>query len=122
VAEGKVPPGPTVTVPLVKLAWGRSGDKGNSSNIGIIARKPEYLPAIRQAVTAEAVKRHMAYAVEGRVQRFDLPGIGGVNFLLQEALGGGGIASLRNDPQGKAFAQMLLDLPVEVPAVWGLRA
>ena len=122
VAEGKVPPGPTVTVPLVKLAWGRSGDKGNSSNIGIIARKPEYLPAIRQAVTEEAVKRHMAYAVEGKVQRFDLPGIGGVNFLLQEALGGGGIASLRNDPQGKAFAQMLLDLPVEVPAVWGLRA
>ncbi|HYM30635.1 MAG TPA: acyclic terpene utilization AtuA family protein [Candidatus Cybelea sp.] len=117
-----MPAGATVTVPLVKLAWGRSGDKGNDSNIGIIARKPEYLPVIRAQLTAEAVRRHMAYAVEGEVERFDLPGPGAVNFLLHEALGGGGVNSLRNDPQGKAFAQMLLDFPVQVPASWGLAA
>jgi hypothetical protein len=119
---GSLPPGPTVTVPLVKLAWGRSGDKGNDSNIGIIARKPEYLAVIRQQVTPAAVKRYMAHAVEGEVERFDLPGPGAINFLLHAALGGGGVNSLRNDPQGKAFAQMLLDLPVEVPASWGLVA
>jgi hypothetical protein len=119
---GSLPPGPTVTVPLVKLAWGRSGDKGNDSNIGIIARKPEYLAVIRQQVTPAAVKRYMAHAVEGEVERFDLPGPGAINFLLHAALGGGGVNSLRNDPQGKAFAQMLLDLPIEVPASWGLAA
>lgn len=105
----------TVQVPLVLLAWGRSGDKGNDANIGIIARRREYLPYIRQSVTAEAVREYFAFKIEGGVERFDLPGIGAVNFLLHEALGGGGIASLRNDPQGKAFAQMLLDMPVTVP-------
>ncbi len=119
---GTVPPGPTVTVPLVRIAWGRSGDKGNTANIGLIARRPEYLAVIRQQVTPEAVKRYMAHAVQGRVERFDMPGPGGVNFLLYEALGGGGMNSLRNDPLGKAFAQMLMDLPVDVPKSWGLAA
>jgi hypothetical protein len=64
----------------------------------------------------------MVHVLKGRVERFDLPGIHGLNFLLHNALGGGGVASLRNDPQGKAFAQMLLDYPVEVPAAWGLGA
>jgi hypothetical protein len=119
---GSVPAGPVVTVPLVRIAWGRSGDKGNTANIGLIARKPEYLTIIRAQVTPEAVKRYMAHAVKGKVERFDLPGPGGVNFLLHEALGGGGMNSLRNDPLGKAFAQMLMDLPVEVPLAWGLAA
>lgn len=115
-----VPAGPTVTVPLIKLAWGRSGDKGNASNIGIIARKPEYLPAIRRALTPEAVGAYMGHLVKGKVERFEVPGIRALNFLMQDALGGGGMASLRNDPLGKAHAQILLDLPVEVPKAWGL--
>ena len=97
------------------LAWGRSGDKGNHANVGLMARKAEYLPHIRAAVTAEAVAHHYRHILEGKVERFDLPGINGLNFLLQDVLGGGGTASLRNDPQGKAYAQMLLDFPVPVP-------
>ena len=107
-------------VPLIRLAWARSGDKGNDSNIGVIARKAEYLPAIRAALTADAVASWFGQLVDGPVERFDWPGIHGLNFLLHGALGGGGIASLRNDPQGKAFAQILLDFPVPVPVSWGL--
>lgn len=111
---------PRRAVPLVRLAWARSGDKGDDSNIGIIARKPEYLPAIRAALTEDAVQRYFSHLVEGPVERFEWPSIHGLNFLLRHALGGGGIASLRNDPQGKAYAQMLLDYPVPVPVAWGL--
>ncbi len=106
------------TVPLIALAWARSGDKGNNSNIGVIARKPEYLPVIRRALTCDAVANYFAHHLEGKtsepVERFDVPGIRAVNFVLHDVLGGGGIASLRNDPQGKGFAQMLLDFPVPV--------
>jgi hypothetical protein len=115
-----LPAGATKTVPLVRLAYARSGDKGDDSNIGVIARQPDYLPAIRTALTADAVAGWFAHLVEGPVERFDWPGIHGLNFLLHNALGGGGIASLRNDPQGKAFAQMLLDFPVPVPADWAV--
>jgi hypothetical protein len=103
-----------VVVPLVALAWGRSGDKGNKANVGILARKPEYLPFIRAALSEEAVAEYYAHILEGGVDRFDLPGVDGLNFLLHDVLGGGGIASLRNDPQGKAYAQMLLDYPIPV--------
>jgi hypothetical protein len=113
--------GPTVEVPLVALAWGRSGDKGAHSNIGIIARKPDYLPYIRATLTEDAVAKYFAHFLEGKVERYDLPGISALNFMLLEALGGGGVASLRNDPQGKAYAQMLLDHPVKVPAVLAKR-
>lgn len=106
----------TRTLPLVRLAWGRSGDKGDAANIGILARKPQYLPFIRAALTEPAVAAWFAHLVKGRVQRFDLPGTQALNFLMHEALGGGGIASVRMDPQGKAFAQMLLDFPVPIPA------
>jgi hypothetical protein len=113
--------GGAVEVPLVKLAYGRSGDKGNHANVGVIARKPAYLPFIRAALTEAAVAKWFGHLFEGgsgKVARFDLPGVSAVNFMLFEALGGGGIASLRNDPQGKALAQMLLDFPVPVsPAV-----
>jgi hypothetical protein len=104
------------TVPLVQLAWGRSGDKGDTVNIGIIARRPEFLPFIRAAITEEAVRRWFAHLVRGEVRRYDLPGTHALNFTLQEALGGGGIASVRMDSQGKAYAQMLLDHPVPIPA------
>lgn len=117
-ATATLPAGATKTVPLVRLAYARSGDKGDDSNIGVIARQPEYLPAIRAALTTDAVAGWFAHLVEGPVERFDWPGIHGLNFLLHHALGGGGIASLRNDPQGKAFAQMLLDFPVPVPVSW----
>jgi hypothetical protein len=103
-------------VPLVRLAWGRSGDKGDSANIGILARRPEYLPFIRAALSADAVAQWFAHLVQGPVHRYEWPGLDGLNFLLERALGGGGIASLRIDPQGKAYAQMLLDFPIPVPA------
>lgn len=118
VAYPALPAGPRVTVPLLALAYGRSGDKGDSANIGILARRPEFLPAMAAALTADAVKGYFAHIVTGPVERFPLPGLHGFNFLMQGALDGGGIASLRHDPQGKAFAQMLLDMPMSVPAAW----
>jgi hypothetical protein len=112
----------THSVPLVRLAWGRSGDKGDSANIGILARRPEYLPYIRAALTSEAVAQWFAHLVQGPVHRYEWPGLDGLNFLMERALGGGGIASLRIDPQGKAYAQMLLDFPIPVPATLELPA
>lgn len=116
------PAGPTsagdAAVPLVKLAVARSGDKGNHANIGVMARDAAYLPCIRAALTADAVAHYMAHVLDpqaGKVSRWELPGLNAFNFLLENALGGGGIASIRIDPQGKAFAQQLLDFPVPVP-------
>ncbi|WP_416896607.1 MAG: acyclic terpene utilization AtuA family protein [Minwuia sp.] len=118
----EAPSGETVTVPLLAIAHGRSGDKGAHANIGVIARQPEYLPVLRHALTAEAVGAYMSHVFDDgvKIDRFDLPGIGAMNFMLYEALGGGGVASLRNDPQGKAYAQILMDMPVEVPKAWGV--
>ncbi|SIQ92647.1 acyclic terpene utilization AtuA family protein [Aquipseudomonas alcaligenes] len=106
------------TVPLVKLAVARSGDKGNHSNIGVMARKPEYLAWIAAALSEAAVAEWMQHVLDGqtgKVSRWYLPGSHSLNFLLENALGGGGVASLRIDPQGKAFAQQLLEFPVPVP-------
>jgi len=104
-------------VPLVELAWARSGDKGDISNIGVIARRAEYLPWIRRALTPGAVAGWFAHLMRGeRVERYELPGLGALNFVLYEALGGGGSASLSSDPLGKSYAQILLEFPVEVPA------
>ena len=105
-----------VTVPLVRLACARSGDKGDRSNIGIVARRPEYLPFILAQVTPEVVAAYFAHLVAGPVRRYVLPGIHGCNFVLDRALGGGGTTSLRMDPLGKGMGQMLLDLEVRVPA------
>ena len=105
------------TVPLVKLAWARSGDKGNHANIGVIARQAEYLPYLNAALTEQAVGTYMQHVLDpdaGSVHRWTMPGMNAFNFLLKNALGGGGIASLRIDPQGKAFAQQLLDMPIPV--------
>ncbi|MGN5352384.1 acyclic terpene utilization AtuA family protein [Ralstonia sp. L16] len=108
-------PGPTREVPLIELAYARSGDKGDTSNIGVIARRPEDLPLLRAQLTAEAVAAYLAHVVKGRVTRYELPGIHAFNFVCEQALGGGGMASLRNDPLGKGMAQVLLTMPVRVP-------
>jgi hypothetical protein len=105
-------------LPLIRLAWARSGDKGNSSNIGVIARRPEWLPLLREQLTEARVNAWLAHLVEGEVTRYDLPGIHAMNFLCTRALDGGGMASLRNDPLGKGMAQILLAMPVRVPAGW----
>lgn len=106
------------TIPLVALAHGRSGDKGDIANIGVLARRPEFVPVLRQALTPDAVRAYLAHFAKGKVERFEWPGLDAFNFLLHEGLGGGGIASLRHDPQGKAMAQILMDMPVDVPADW----
>ncbi|WP_036596661.1 acyclic terpene utilization AtuA family protein [Ottowia thiooxydans] len=105
-------------VPLIRLAWGRSGDKGNTSNIGIIARRPEWLPFLRAELTEARVGEYLQHLVDGTVTRYDLPGIHALNFVCEQALGGGGMASLRNDPLGKGMGQILLSMPVRAPAHW----
>ena len=108
--------GALIEVPLEDLAWGRSGDKGDKANIGIIARKPEYLPWIAAKLTADYVGDRFAhFMTEPGIDRYYMPGLPALNFLLHNALGGGGIASLRNDPQAKAYAQVLLDTPIAIP-------
>ena len=104
-----------VDLPLIKIAYGRSGDKGNKANIGIIARDPKFYPAICNFLTEDLIKKCFAHFLEGNVERFFLPGSNSLNFVLHDVLGGGGPASLRNDPQGKAYAQILLDQIIPVP-------
>ncbi len=107
-----------VKVPLIRLAVARSGDKGDHGNIGVMARKPEYVKYLRAALTEASVASYFAHtlAANSTVTRWELPASNSMNFLLKHALGGGGIASLRTDPQGKCFAQMLLDYDIAVPA------
>jgi hypothetical protein len=107
--------GPTVTVPLVAMAHGRSGDKGADVNIGIRARHPDFYPTLIREVTTERVAEHLAHLGARSVRRFELPGIDAVNFLMEGGLGSGGTASVRFDPQGKAVAQQLLDMVIEIP-------
>ena len=111
---------PFVHVPLVKLAWGRSGDKGNKANIGVLPRDAAYAPWLWAALDPETVRRRFAHFLAqpeapDSVERFYLPGTGAINFLLHDVLGGGGVASMRNDPQGKSYAQILLATPIPVP-------
>ena len=113
--ERNVDTADTLTVPLIQLAYARSGDKGDTSNIGIIARQPAFLPYIKASVTEETVAAWLAHLVKGKITRYDLPGIHAVNFVCEQALGGGGMSSLRNDPLGKGMAQMVLDMPVQIP-------
>ncbi|MDE2364497.1 MAG: DUF1446 domain-containing protein [Hyphomicrobiales bacterium] len=119
VADAPLATGRKIEVPLIALAVARSGDKGDGSNIGVIARKAEYWPAIRASLTAEAVKAYFAHYAKGKVERFDLPGVHAVNFLLANSLGGGGTSSVRLDTQAKTFGQLLLSIPVSVPEAWG---
>jgi hypothetical protein len=103
-------------LPLIALAHARSGDKGDTSNIGVIAREPRWLPILRRECTPERVAAYLAHLVEGPVTRYEVPGIHALNFVCERALGGGGMASLRLDPLGKGMAQLLLGMPVRVPA------
>lgn len=104
------------TAPLIKLAVARSGDKGDDANIGVIARRPEYLPYLRAALTPECVADWFSHVMQGQqVMRYDLPGIAAMNFVLKNALGDGGVASLNADVQGKTYAQQLLTMPVRIP-------
>jgi len=105
-----------VEVPLEQLAWARSGDKGDKANIGVMARKSDFFPWIVAILTESYVaSRFSHFMASSEIDRFVLPGLPALNFVLHNVLGGGGIASLRNDPQGKGFAQILLDTPVKVP-------
>ncbi|SMO63183.1 AtuA-related protein [Gracilimonas mengyeensis] len=103
------------TVKLLKIAHGRSGDKGNGSNVGIIARHPDIYPFLKEILTAERVKEHMKYVCKGEVERYELPNIGALNFILHESLGGGGTVSLKLDAQGKTHASQVLRMDVDVP-------
>jgi hypothetical protein len=111
-------PDELVEVPLVRVAYARSGDKGNHSNIGVIARHPEWLPWLRVQLTPQRVQAWLAHLVQGEVTRYDVPGLHALNFLCTEALDGGGLASLRNDPLGKGMGQILLAMPIQVPRSW----
>jgi len=102
-------------VPLIRLAWARSGDKGDIANIGVIARAPALLPLLRAQLTEGAVAAFLAHLVKGRVTRYEVPGIHAFNFVCEQALDGGGMSSLRNDPLGKGMAQILLAMPIRVP-------
>ena len=101
-------------IPLSRIAHGRSGDKGDTSNIGIIAYKNSDYPVLLREVTPERVKAHFGSLIEGRVERFELPNLGAINFLCYGALGGGGTLSLRIDAQGKTLAAGLLGMEIEV--------
>jgi len=103
-----------VKTALYNLAHARAGDKGNLCNIGVIARRPEYYPALVQEITAERVKAYFGPWCKGRVERFLLPNLEALNFVLHEALDGGGLASLRLDTQGKAYGFALLRMEIEV--------
>lgn len=103
------------TVRLYALAHARSGDKGDTVNIGVIARRPEYYDLLRRRLTPARVKRHFGEMVKGRVERFELPNLGALNFLLHGALDGGGTVSLMTDAQGKTFSTALLRIRIRVP-------
>lgn len=102
-------------VQLVHLAHARSGDKGDTANVGLIAYDPEHFELLREQVTAARVKAHFAGMVAGEVERFELPNLGALNFLLHGALDGGGTISLMNDAQGKVFSTGLLRMEIDVP-------
>lgn len=104
------------SVSLYRIAHGRSGDKGDTVNVGVIARRPEFYPILVETLTEERVKAHFGELVKGGVQRFELPNLHALNFLLHEALGGGGTVSLMNDAQGKTFSTAMLRMAVELPA------
>lgn len=118
VASEVLPPVDGPALPLIALAHGRSGDKGDTNNIAIIARDPEFVPLLARAVTEDAVAGWLGHLVKGPVRRFAVPGLNAFNFVLDRSLDGGGPSSLRTDPMGKGLAQMLLELPVHVPSEW----
>ena len=112
--------GRSVQVPLIRLAYARSGDKGNLSNIAIFSREPQYFEFLKKVLTTELISEHFKEVSFGAVERYEAPGLQALNFILHDALGGGGMASMRIDPQGKAYGQRALELMVSIPASWNL--
>ncbi len=101
-------------IQLVKIAHARSGDKGDTANVGVIAKKPEYYPILKEQLTVEKVKAHYGDMVKGDVERFEMDNIGAINFLLHNALGGGGTLTLKHDAQGKTYSTSFLRMEIEV--------
>jgi len=110
----------TVKVQLLQIAHARSGDKGDTGNVGLIARKPEYYPIIKKYVTTEVVKKHFEGICLGKVERFEMPNLNALNFLLHNSLGGGGTVSLKNDAQGKTLSSAMLRMEIEIPETTSL--
>ena len=104
-----------MNIQLIKLAHARSGDKGDTANVGLIALRDEFYPLLVREVTAARVKEHFKGICQGEVERFELPNLGALNFLLHESLGGGGTLSLMTDAQGKTFSTALLRMEIEIP-------
>ncbi len=102
-------------VQLTRIAHARSGDKGDTANVGLIALRPEFYPVIAEQVTAARVKKHFDGICFGQVERFELPNLGALNFLLHQSLDGGGTLSLKADAQGKTYSAALLRMEIEVP-------
>ncbi len=102
-------------IQLIKIAHARSGDKGDTVNVGVIALEEKYYPVIKEQVTIERVKEHYGEMVKGEVERFEMPNIGALNFLLHHALGGGGTETLKHDAQGKTFSTSMLRMMIDVP-------
>ena len=102
-------------VQLINLAHARSGDKGDTANVGLIALRDEFYPILVREVTADRVKQHFTGICKGAVERFELPNLGALNFLLHESLGGGGTLSLMTDAQGKTFSTALLRMVIDIP-------
>ena len=102
-------------IQLYRIAHGRSGDKGDTVNVGVRALRPEFYPFLRDHLTVERVKQHFGDLVKGDVERFELPNLNALNFLLHESLGGGGTVSLMTDAQGKTFSTAMLRMQVDLP-------
>lgn len=111
---GKVDLLSPMKVQLVKIAHARSGDKGDTANVGLIALRPEFYPTLAREVSAAAVKAHFGDMVKGEVERFELPNLNSLNFLLHGSLGGGGTKSLMTDAQGKTFSTALLRMQINL--------
>jgi hypothetical protein len=103
-----------VKILLIEIAHARSGDKGDTGNVGVIARKPEFYPLLKKYLTVERVKKHFEGICLGEVERFELPNLGALNFLLHESLGGGGTISLKNDAQGKTLSSVMLRMELDI--------
>jgi len=106
-------------VQLLRIAHARSGDKGDTANVGLIALRPEFYSILEKEVTAERVKKHFEGICLGEVERFELPNLGALNFLLHESLDGGGTLSLKADAQGKTYSAALLRMEIEVDSLPG---
>ncbi len=102
-------------VPLLKIAHARSGDKGNASNVGVIARHPDIYPFLKEKLTTNVVKEHMKNICKGEVERYEMANIQALNFILNDSLGGGGTVSLKLDAQGKTHASLILRMELDVP-------